>query len=79
MEHIRLTIDFPKEEHVYLKMMCAKMGISIKDFVTEKIVNGILEWEDERLAEMCKEYETQKEKNEITFFSEEETAKELGW
>jgi hypothetical protein len=28
-----LTIDFPEEQHTYLKMLAAKSGISMKQFV----------------------------------------------
>ena len=30
---IRLTIDFPMEQHIYIKMLAAKAGISLRQFV----------------------------------------------
>lgn len=43
----RLSFDFPEEEHKYLKMCCAKLGVSIKDFVTQAIIDRVDEKEDE--------------------------------
>lgn len=34
---IRLTIDFPLEQHTYIKMLAAKEGISIRQFVIEHL------------------------------------------
>jgi hypothetical protein len=43
----KLTIDFPAEEFIYLKMACAKQDISIKDFVTKAIIKSVEDYEDE--------------------------------
>lgn len=34
---IRLTIDFPADQHTYIKMLAAKEGVSLKQFVTERL------------------------------------------
>ena len=34
---VRLTIDFPVELHTYLKMLAAKEGISLRQFVIEHL------------------------------------------
>lgn len=34
---VRLTIDFPVEQHTYIKMLAAKEGISIRQFVIEHL------------------------------------------
>jgi hypothetical protein len=34
---VRLTIDFPKELHSYLKMLAAKKGISMRQHVIESL------------------------------------------
>jgi hypothetical protein len=34
---IRLTIDFPLEQHTYIKMLAAKEGISLRQFVIEHL------------------------------------------
>lgn len=38
-ETIRLTIDFPIDQHVYIKMLAAKEGISLRQFVIEHLPN----------------------------------------
>lgn len=32
-ETVRLTVDFPIEQHTYIKMMAAKEGISMRQFI----------------------------------------------
>lgn len=34
---VRLTIDFPVEQHFYLKMLALKENISLKEFVTRHL------------------------------------------
>lgn len=34
---IRLTIDFPVDQHTYIKMLAAKEGISLRKFVIEHL------------------------------------------
>lgn len=34
---VRLTIDFPAEQHAYLKMVAAKKGISMREYVIESL------------------------------------------
>ena len=47
-EHYRkITFDFPADEYVYLKMACAKQGVSMKDFLTRSVIKSIEEYEDE--------------------------------
>lgn len=41
----KLTFEFPADEYVFLKMTCAKQGISMKDFVTNTIIKNIDEYE----------------------------------
>ncbi len=36
-ETVRLTIDFPVEQHTYLKMLAAKEGVSLRQFVIEHL------------------------------------------
>lgn len=36
---VRLTIDFPSEQHTYLKMLAAKEGMSLRQFVIEHLPN----------------------------------------
>lgn len=34
---VRLTVDFPVEQHTYIKMMAAKEGISMRQFIIEHL------------------------------------------
>lgn len=34
---VRLTIDFPEEQHTYIKMLAAKEGVSLRQFVIERL------------------------------------------
>lgn len=34
---VRLTIDFPIHQHIYIKMLAAKEGISLRQFVIEHL------------------------------------------
>jgi Antitoxin ParD len=36
-ETIRLTIDFPVQQHTYIKMLAASEGISLRQFVIEHL------------------------------------------
>ncbi len=40
-ETIRLTIDFPAEQHAYLKMLAAQRGISMKQYVIESLSRNV--------------------------------------
>lgn len=46
-QQYRITFDFPADEYVYLKMACAKQGISMKDFLTRSVIKSIDEYENE--------------------------------
>jgi uncharacterized protein (DUF1778 family) len=37
---VRLTIDFPAEQHAYLKMLAAKKGMSMRQYVIESLCNS---------------------------------------
>jgi len=49
-ERSRLTVDMSPDEHMYLKMACAKIGVSMKDFLLQLAFEKIEEMEDEWLA-----------------------------
>lgn len=38
---VRLTIDFPAEQHAYLKMLAAKKGISMRQYVIEALSKNV--------------------------------------
>jgi len=49
-EKCRLTIDMSSDEHMYLKMACAKLGISMREFILRSTFEKIEDIEDEFLA-----------------------------
>jgi len=51
----RLTLDMTPEEHTYLKMASAKLGISMKQFLLTAAFERMEELEDEWLAEKARE------------------------
>lgn len=71
----KVTFDCPEEEYVYLKMACAKQGVSMKDFLTRSVINSIEEYEDELDVAALKKAREEKE----TPISWEEAEKSLGW
>ena len=77
-EYKKLSIHFPADEFVFLKMACAKQGVSIKDFVTDSIMNRIDEYEAylDSIA-----YQKAKDAGELEgpFIPWEQVEKELGW
>ena len=40
---VRLTIDFPIEQHFYLKMLAMKENISLKEFVTRHLPSPVMD------------------------------------
>ena len=47
MRKLRLTLDMSAQDHMYLKMMSAKLGVSMKDFAINAINKQIEDLEDE--------------------------------
>lgn len=76
-EQKRLSIEFPAEEYIYLKMACAKQGVSIKDFVTSAVMKSIDQYEAE-LDEIALQEALSEEnlKNSIPW---DQAKKNLGW
>lgn len=73
----KLTIDFPADEFVYLKMACAKQDVSIKDFVTRAVIKSVEDYEDD-LDKFSVEMAL-KEAEETGFISYDEMKKLVGW
>lgn len=49
MEKQRLSFDMSVEDHKYLKMCCAKLGVSIKEFIIKATNEKVEAHEDEWL------------------------------
>lgn len=45
-QYKRLSVPFPADEYMYLKMACVKQNVSIKEFVTKAVMKSIHEYED---------------------------------
>lgn len=48
---VRINFDFPRKHYPYLKMLCAKKGISMKEFATKLLIKELEEYEDRLFAE----------------------------
>ena len=40
-KNTRVSVDFPHEWHVFLKMFCAKKGISLRQYIIDTVLNSI--------------------------------------
>lgn len=72
----RLSVDFPEEEYIFLKMACAKQGVSIKDFVSNAVIKSIDEYEAHLDTIALKEVTEEDRKNAIPL---DQLENELGW
>ena len=73
----KLSIDFPVEEYLYLKLACAKKGVSIKDFVTKAIIRSVEDYEDE--MDSASLGSARKEIAQSGVMSWKDLEKKLGW
>lgn len=53
-EKSRLTLDMSSDEHMYLKMACAKLGVSMREFLLYSAFEKMEKIEDEWLAEKAR-------------------------
>lgn len=72
----KLSVEFPAEEYVYLKMTCAKKGISLKDFVNQAVIRSIEEYEDELDIKILEKVTKEERKNAQSW---DDVKKDLGW
>ncbi len=75
-EYKKVTFDFPADEYVYLKMACAKQGVSMKLFLTKAIIKTIEEYENELDLKALKQITEDDRKIAQPW---EDVKKELGW
>ncbi len=50
----RMSFDMPSHEHQFMKMACVKMGLSMREFIIEAILNKLYDKENEWLLESIK-------------------------
>lgn len=73
----RLNIEFPSDDYVYLKMLCAEKGVSIKDFVVPLILKAIKEEEDALLIRKARQ--RLKNMDPMDLIPIKDAFKEAGW
>lgn len=74
---VRINFEFPINEYPYLKMVCAKKGLSLRDFATNTLIKAIEEAEDEILTQ--KANERLESMNPEDIISWEEAKRLAGW
>lgn len=72
----KLSVEFPAEEYIYLKMACAKKGVSLKEFVNQAVIRSIEEYEDELDLKALEQITKEDRKNAQSW---EDVKRELGW
>ncbi len=76
-QYKRLSVEFPAKEYIYLKMACAKKGVSMKDFVTQAVLKTMEDYEDELdLATFREAYTEENIKNAIPL---DQLKREMGY
>ena len=75
-QYKKLSVEFPAEEYIYLKMACAKKGVSLKEFVTDAVIKTVEEYEDELDLISLEKITNEERKNAISW---KEAEKKLGW
>ncbi len=74
---VRLNFEFPRKHYPYLKMVCAKKGVSLKDFASNLLIKEIEEYEDLLLAEKVQERLDEMDDSENINFND--ACKSAGW
>lgn len=73
----RLTVDLPSDEHIYLKMISAKLHMTMKDFVLLSVFEKMETIEDEWLVERAEEILERVDSGEEEVVTWEEAKKRL--
>ena len=58
---VRLSIEMTESEHKYLKLCCAKLGVSIKEFVVSATIDKVDLCEDEWMLQRWQKDGTREE------------------
>lgn len=67
---VRLNFEFPREEYPQLKLICAELGVSFREFATDLIFNAIEDYEDKQLAKQAHKRLKEMDPNENISFEE---------
>lgn len=63
---VRLSFEVPVDEHIFIKMECAKARISMKDFLHAVVLSGLQELKQKHLMENLKKSIQQAKKGKVT-------------
>lgn len=74
---VRLSIVMEEREHKYLKMCCAKLGVSIKDFVLNATIDRVDLCEDEWMSPTYKDRDDSRNERENSCVHTDVLLKEL--
>ena len=74
---VRINFEFPKKHYPYLKMVCAKNRLSLKDFVTNLLIREIEETENIMLASKAQRRLNEMNENDNIDFND--ASKLAGW
>ena len=72
---VRLSFEVPVEEHIFIKMECARARISMKDFLHAVVHAGIQQLRDKHLTERLKKSIKQAKEGKVTTMSLSELEK----
>jgi predicted DNA-binding protein len=75
----RLTIDMGSEEHSLIKIVCAQLGVSMREFVIEAALSKIEEIEDKILSDKARKILKKIESGEEKTISWKEMKKRVHW
>ena len=67
---VRINFEFPKSEYPHLKMICASLGKSLREFATEIMIRAIEEAEDEMLNRKAKTRHQKMKKKDLISWDE---------
>lgn len=74
---VRVNFDFPREHYPYLKLLCAKKGVSLRDFASELLIRELDEYEDVQLARMADNRLKEMDDSDLVDF--DEATRLAGW
>ena len=75
-QYKKVTFEFPADEYVFLRMACAKQGVTMKEFITSSVMKNIEEYECELDSKALAEITEQDREESISW---DEMEKRIGW
>lgn len=72
---VRLSLEVPVEDHIFIKIECAKARISMKDFLEALVLEALKELKDKHLMGRLKKSIQQAKDGKVTTMSLSELEK----